>query len=191
MNRIDKFTARILTDLSNYSVRGLKVELAAAGHNYTKKLSDSIEYKVLNKGLSTILIEDYGIDINAGYSPAAAQRRLKSIGESNYINELKDWFENKIGIDEEFSYMFARKTLMKHLEKGYNSKRSGRSGREGFIDFVEKALSKTGVSIIEGNADELTELMYRELLSLADKNFKITLKDVGGISRNKNNSNIF
>jgi len=191
MNRIDKFTAMILTDLSNYSVRGLRVELAAGGHNYTNKLSDSVDYKIFKKGFSNILVEDYGIDINEGYSADAANKRLKRIGRQNYIDELKGWFEEKIGIDEEFSYAFAVRTLKKHLEKGYNSRRSGRTGREGFIDFVEKSLRKTGVTIIEDKSDELTELLYKELLSLADKNFKVRLKNIGGISANRNNSNIF
>jgi len=191
MNRIDKFTAMILTELSNYSVKGLKVELAAGGHNYTNKLSDSIEYKMFKGGLSKILVEDYGIDINEGYSAEAAKKRIKSIGSNQYISELQDWFENKLGIDDEFSYGFALKTLKKHLEKGYDSKRSGVRNNEGFIDFVEKSLRKAGVDIIEQKSDDLTVLLYREMLSLADKNFKITLKDVGGFTGNRNISNIF
>ena len=191
MNRIDKFTAMILTELSNYSVKGLKVELAAAGHNYTNKLSDSIEYKFFKGGLSKIYVEDYGIDINEGYSAEDAKKRVKKIGSDQYIDELKDWFENKLGIDEEFSYGLAVGTFYNHLVKGYKSKRSGFRENEGFIDFVKKELEKAGVDIIGKKSDDLTVLLYRELLYLADKNFKITLKDVGGFSRNKNISNIF
>ena len=180
----------VLTELSNYSVRGLKVELAAGGHNYTNKLSDSIEYKLFS-GKSKLFVEDYGIDINEGYTAEAAKKRLQRFGAKNYLDELTEWFENKLGIDEEFSYGFALKTLKNHLEKGYHSKRSGVRNNEGFIDFVEKSLRKAGVDIIEQKSDDFTVLLYRELLSLADKNFKITLKDVGGIPRNKNISNIF
>jgi hypothetical protein len=181
----------ILTELSNYSVKGLKVELAAAGHNYTNKLSDSIEYKFFKGGLSKIYVEDYGIDINEGYSAEDAKKRVKKIGSDQYIDELKDWFENKLGIDEEFSYGLAVGTFYNHLVKGYKSKRSGFRENEGFIDFVKKELEKAGVDIIGKKSDDLTVLLYRELLYLADKNFKITLKDVGGFSRNKNISNIF
>lgn len=190
MNRIDRFTASILDDMSNYSVRGLRTELAAAGHNYTKKLSDSIEYKKF-KGSARILVEDYGIDINEGYTADKARKRVGAIGATKYISELQQWFEDKIGIDEEFSYAFALGTLKKHLEKGYDSKRSGLGGREGFIDYVEKNLRKAGVDIIEGRSDDLTVLLYREMLELADKNFKVKLKDIGGISGNRNFSNIF
>lgn len=190
MNRIDKFTAMILTELSNYSVRGLKVELAAGGHNYTNKLSDSIEYKVFS-GKSKIFVEDYGIDINEGYSADHAIRRVGKIGADRYIEELQDWFENKLGISDEWSYQFAQKTLENHLKDGYDSKRSGANNNQGFIDFVENALRKAGVDIIEQKSDDLTVLLYRELLYLADKNFRITLKDIGGTPRNKNISNIF
>jgi hypothetical protein len=181
----------ILTELSNYSVKGLKVELAAAGHNYTNKLSDSIEYKFFKGGLSKIYVEDYGIDINEGYSASMARKRVGKIGADRYIEELQDWFENKLGISDEWSFAFASKTLENHLKEGYDSKRSGLNNNQGFIDFVEKSLRKAGVDIIEQKSDDLTVLLYRELLYLADKNFKITLKDVGGFSRNKNISNIF
>jgi hypothetical protein len=119
-----------------------------------------------------------------------AKKRLQRIGRDNYIDELKEWFEEKLGIDEEFSYNFAVRTLKKHLEKGYDSKKSGR-GNEGFIDVVAKFLQKTGVDIIESKSDDLTEVLYRELLTLADKNFKVRLKNIGGISSNKNFSNLF
>ena len=190
MIHIDRFTAAVLTELSNYSVKGLRVQLDQGGYNYTKTLSNSADFKIFKKGFSNILVEDYGIDINEGYSADAAKKRLQRIGRQNYIDELQKWFEEKVGIDEEFSYGFAVQTLKKHLEKGYNSKKSGR-GNEGFIDVVAKFLQKTGVDIIESKSDDLTEAMYKELLSLADKNFKVRLKNIGGISANRNNSNIF
>ena len=189
----------ILTDLSNYSVRGLRVELAIVRPdtnlpiNYTNKLSDSIDYKIFKKGFSNILVEDYGIDINEGYSASMAKKRMQRIGRDNYIDELKKWFEEKLNIDEEFSYFFAVRALKKHLNKGYRSKRSGSggAGSQGFIDYIQKNLNKTGASLIEEKSDELTELLYKELLSLADKNFKVRLKNIGGISSNKNFSNLF
>jgi len=191
MIRIDKFTAAVLTELSNYSVKGLRVQLEQGGYNYTKTLSNSADFKIFKKGFSNILVEDYGIDINEGYSADMAKRRLKRIGVDNYINELRQWFEEKLGIDDEFSYAFALKTLEKHLEEGYESKRSGPNENQGFIDVVAKFLQKTGVDIIESKSDDLTEVFYRELLTLADKNFKVRLKNIGGISSNKNFSNLF
>ena len=133
MIHVDKFTAAVLTELSNYSVKGLRVQLEQGGYNYTKTLSNSAEYKIFKKGFSNILVEDYGIDINEGYTADMAKSRLQRIGRENYIDELRQWFEDKLGIDEEFSYNFAVRTLKKHLEKGYKSKKSGR-GNEGFID---------------------------------------------------------
>jgi hypothetical protein len=191
MTHIDNFTVQILDELSRYAIRGLKTELSIAGHNYTHRLSDSIDAKVLKKGITNIMMEDYGIDINEGYTAATAKKRLAAIGKGNYISELRDWFERKLGVDDEFSLAFARKTFEKHLEKGYKSRRSGLSQNQGFIDVVERALRKAGPSIVYENTDSLTIAIYNELLVLANEKFKITLKDVAGPTLRANFSDLF
>ena len=191
---IDKFSVKVLDDLASYSISIMKGELASKDHNYTLKLSNSIgkvKKKTSTGRAVQITMEDYGLQIDDGYTKEAAQDRLARIGIASYVDQLKDWWMDKKGADEDAAEALARYTLKQHLKKGYKSKRS--SGK-GFIEYASAFAQKAATDILE-NRDLFTVALYDEIKSLAGKNIKITIKDVAGGNSNigfsRNFSDIF
>lgn len=183
MIHINRFTAKVLDDLANYSVSIMKGELLKRDHNYTLKLTNSIRGK--RRKTSTgrkveIVMEDYGLVIDDGYDSADAKDRLAKIGYASYVNQLKEWWIEKKGVSEEAAEILAPYTLKKHLQKGYKSKRS--SGK-GFIEYASGFTEKAASDIL-GNRDLFTIALYDELKSLGGKNVKVTIKEVAGGNSN-------
>lgn len=193
---IDKFSVKVLDDLASYSISIMKGELAdeIKDHNYTLKLTNSIA-KVKKKTAAGkvvhVVMEDYGILIDKGYSREDAKKRLDTFGIKTYLQELKDWWIDKKGADEDAAEGLALYTLRKHLRGGYWSRRS--SGK-GFIEYASAFAQKEATDILE-NRDLFTVALYDEIKSLAGKNVKITIKDVAGGNSNigfsRNFSDIF
>jgi hypothetical protein len=184
MIHINKFTAKVLDDLANYSVSIMRGELLKQDHDYTLKLTKSIRGK--RRKTSTgrkveIVMEDYGIDIDKGYTAETAKNRLARIGFDSYVDQLRVWWIEKKGADEEVAEILAQGTLRKHLERGYRSKRSG--GSQGFIDYASGFTEKAASDIL-GNRDLFTIALYDELKSLGGKNVKVTIKEVAGGNSN-------
>lgn len=183
MIHINKFTAKVLDDLANYSVSIMRGELLKQDHDYTLKLTNSIRGK--RRKTSTgrkveIVMEDYGLVIDEGYDSAEAKDRLDKIGYASYVNQLKEWWIEKKGVSEEAAEILAPYTLKKHLQKGYKSKRS--SGK-GFIEYASDFTEKAASDIL-GNRDLFTIALYDELKSLGGKNVKVTIKEVAGGNSN-------
>lgn len=175
---IDKFSQQVLDDLFFYSVGIMKGELAAKKHNYTLELSNSIagtRRKRSGKKTIQVTMEAKGLAINEGYSAEHAKDRLSQIGLASYVDQLKDWWMIKKGKDEDDAYRLAKSTLEDHLDDGYDSKRSGKGGDEGFMDYAMASTKKSAPIILE-NRDLFTVALYDELKSIAGKNIRISLK---------------
>lgn len=191
---INRFTAKVLDDLANYSVSVMRGELLKQDHNYTLKLTKSIRGKrrKTSSGRKVeIVMEDYGIDIDKGYTAETAKNRLARIGIASYVEQLRVWWIEKKGADEEVAEILAQSTLRKHLEKGY---RSRRSAGKGFIEYASEFTAKAASDILE-NRDLFTVALYDELKALGGKKVKVTIKEVAGGNSNigfsRNFSDIF
>lgn len=184
MLRLDNYTYMVLEVLSQFLEFKMKSELELRRHNYTGRLSDSIDFEIkeeLGKKTLVCVMEDYGIAINRGYTPEDARKRISygnilqtrgfsSIGgKSGYILELEGWFERKLGLSDKKAKKAARATLKKHLEKGYISRRSPNG--LGFIDYA-LSFQKTMTDLLE-DEQLMAEIIYNEFKMLANDNFKI------------------
>jgi len=123
------------TNIGNFIIRALQMELIEQGHKATGNLVNSFEQRVLelpNSLVLEILMDDYGTYVDTGRRPNA-----KKVP----IDVLINWIERKAivnGDKEVKSLAFAiQQTIYKEGSPTKGSFRFSNNGRrKGFIDFV-------------------------------------------------------
>lgn len=190
MIKLDRFNIALIESMSDYSIRSMRTELEINDQNYTGKLSNSIAktVKKIGKGakaeihvsaVGTGESKAYGLEIDAGYSASRAKERLSEIGYQSYFDQLKEWWEEKKGVDPEFSGVLAASTLKSHLKQGYKSRKSNRNG---FIEVSINRTEKIAQDLADRQLDLFIELLFEELSTLmnTNKNVKLTINTLGG-----------
>lgn len=172
---IDKAIYHLFRSLAKIVISLAQDEIIGTDLVYTKTLLNSLEAKMLREiDAATIdfYMEDYGIKIDRGYSAEDAKKRASgALGLQEYLDDLVDWYENKLGADPEEAKVNAIKTLKKHLSIGYESQRS--AGGKGFMQVViqDEAMMK---KVLE-NDSVMTYALYKHFLSLKMPHIEVTL----------------
>lgn len=141
-----------LKELGRLTIEYMEQEIISTELNYTGKLKNMelLVASSLPGIIADVLMEDYGIIINKGYSAEDARKRTLYFGKTDYIEDLTEWFQSKLGLAGNQAKGAAIATWLNHLNNGYPSRRSG-TGDEGFIDFVSRIILRIAEDVIMDN----------------------------------------
>lgn len=171
---IDKAIYHLFRSLAKIIISLAQDEIIETDLVYTKTLLNSLEAKMLREIDATTIdfyMEDYGIKIDRGYTAEDAKKRASgALGLQEYLDDLIDWYENKLGADPDEAKVSGIKTLKKHLSIGYESQRS--AGGKGFMQIVIQ--DEARMKRILENDSVMAYALYKHFLSLKMPNIEVT-----------------
>lgn len=180
---IDKAIYHLFRGLAKVIISLAQDEIIETDLVHTKTLLNSLEAKMLREiDAATIdfYMEDYGIKIDRGYTADdARQRAAGALGLQEYLDDLIDWYETKLGADPDEAKISGIKTLRKHLSIGYESQRS--AGGKGFMEVViqdENRMRK----ILE-NDSVMAYALYKHFFGLNMRHIEVTYPQKSGVNQ--------